>query len=50
MLLQLCECEHCNRAKMDLRWMSKCSANLVTCIPHVVEKIFFTNVEALGDA
>ena len=31
-------------------WLSKWGANLVVCIPHVVEKMFFTNVEALGDA
>ena len=28
----------------------KCGANLVSSILHVVAKMFFTNVEALGDA
>ena len=32
------------------RWLGKCCANSVVCIPHVVAKMFFTNVEALGDA
>ena len=31
------------------RWLSKCGANLGTWIQHVVAKMFFTNVEALGD-
>ena len=32
------------------RWLSKCCTNSVVCIPHVVAKMFFTIVEALGDA
>ena len=44
----------CNGVNADIaiaqRWLSKCSANSVVCIPHVVAKMFFMNVEALGDA
>ena len=39
-----CNCVNANIA-IAQRWLSKCRANLVACIPHVV-----ANVEALGDA
>ena len=44
-----CNCVHANIA-IAQRWLSKCCANSVVCIPHMVAKMFFTNVEALGDA
>ena len=44
-----CNCVNANIA-IAQRWLSKCCANSVVCIPHVVAKMFFTNVEALGDA
>ena len=30
--------------------MSKCYTNVVACIQDVVANMFFTNIEALGDA
>ena len=44
-----CNCVNANIA-IAQRWLSKCCANSVVCIPHMVAKMFFTNVEALGDA
>ena len=44
-----CKCVHANITIVQ-RWLSKCCANSVECIPHVVAKMFFKNVEALGYA
>ena len=40
----------CMNVVIARRWLSKCGANLVACITHVVAKMFFTNAEALSDA
>ena len=32
------------------RWLSKCCVNVLACMQHVIVKMSFTNVEALGDA
>ena len=32
------------------RWLSLCGVNVVACMQYVIVKMFFTNVEALGDA
>ena len=44
-----CNCLNVNIA-ITQRWLSKRGANSVVWIPHVVAKMYFTNVEALGDA
>ena len=47
-----CNCVNVNIALIAIaqRWLSKFCSNSVVCIQHVVAKMFFTNVKALGDA
>ena len=44
-----CYCVNANIA-LTLKSLSGCNANVVVCIQHVVAKMYFTNVEALGHA
>ena len=42
------ECNFVNaNIASEQRWLSKCCLNSVVCIPYVVAKMFYTNVEAL---
>ena len=43
------ECYFVN-ANIAIVWMSECCLNVAACILHVIVKVFFTYVEALGDA